>query len=203
MLLIDHPSAVSLIVGNGESIRKEAVRILDILAVATGEVSADLKTLFDDYFNNKNLQFLYDFTHNSSAVNFIPAINANKPAIFIANAYGDSLFTPNQFPAFWNALSGNKHLEFAPGDHAGPELPGILGLPDQVWTRAGGQLPSLCHCVCLQCFTPVVVIQCCTGQWNDYYVRDAKTDVYTDMPSVVLNTINGDEIESYESWEVS
>ncbi len=49
------------------------------------------------------------------------------------------------------------------------------GLPDQTWTRA--------------------------GEWNDYYVRDARTDRDTSLPAVVLNTINGDEIESYESWE--
>jgi hypothetical protein len=32
-------------------------------------------------------------------------------------------------------------------------------------------------------------------------VRDAHTDRDTSLPAVVLNTINGDEIESYESWE--
>lgn len=135
--------------GNGESIRREAVRLLDLLAVTTGEPSAELKTLFDNYFNNKNLDYLYEMTRNSSAVNFINEINNNKPAIFIANAYGDSLFTPNQFPSFWNALKGNKHLEFSPGDHAGPELPGILGLPNAVWTRAGKCLFVCVICCCL------------------------------------------------------
>jgi predicted acyl esterase len=161
--------------GNGETIRKEAVRMLQVLAVLTGEVSDDLSTLFEDYFSNTDLEFMYAMTKNSSAITFLDTINERKPNIFIANAYGDSLFSPNQFPNFYNALKGNKHMEFAPGDHAGPELPGLLGLPDQVWTRA--------------------------YQWMDYYVKDAHTDTMTSMPSVVLNNLNSDAIESYSSWD--
>jgi predicted acyl esterase len=161
--------------GNGETIRTEAARFLQILADITGKPSEDLQTLFDDYFHNKNLDFLYDFTYNSSAVHFIDDINKNKPAMFIANALGDSLFTPNQFPDFFNQLTMPKHIEFAPGDHAGPELPGLLGLPNQVWTRA--------------------------VEWNDYYLASNHNDVYADMPLVVFNTMNGDEIETYDSWE--
>jgi cephalosporin-C deacetylase-like acetyl esterase len=116
---------------NGETIRKEAARFLELLAEITGKPSDDLETLFDDYFGNINLDFLYDYTYNSSSINYIDNINKNKPAVFIANALGDSLFTPNQFISFYNDITVTKHLEFAPGDHAGPELPGLLGVPDQ------------------------------------------------------------------------
>lgn len=161
--------------GNGETIRKEAVRFLQILAELTGKPSSDLEEVFNDYFHNTDLDFLYSFSVNSSAITFLDDINKHGAAIFIANALGDSLFTPNQFPEFYNALTGPKHLEFAPGDHAGPELPGVFGLPNQVWERA--------------------------GQWNDYYLLNNHNDVDIDMPAVVFNTMNGDEIESYSSWE--
>jgi predicted acyl esterase len=162
--------------GNGESIRKEAARFLQGLAYLTGEVGDDLELLFKNYFSNTDLDYLYSFTYNSSAVNFIDKINENKPAVFIANAFSDSLFTPDQFPErFYNKLTTNKHLEFAPGDHAGPELVGLLGLPDQVWNRA--------------------------SQWNNYYVRDSKTDKLAAMAPVIFNTFNDGEIEAYNSWE--
>jgi predicted acyl esterase len=165
--------------GNGESVRKEAARVLEGSAYITGEVGEDLELLFQDYFSNTDLDYLYNFVYNSSAVNFIEKINANNPAIFIANAFSDSLFTPDQFPErFYNKLTTNKrHLEFNPGDHAGPEARGLFGLPDQVWTRA--------------------------NQWNDYYVRDAKTDKIADMPSIILsNSVNDEEaIETYNTWE--
>jgi predicted acyl esterase len=164
--------------GNGETIRKEAVRFLQVLAELTGKPSPELEEVFTDYFSNSNLDFLYTYTYNSSAVNFIPDINNNKPAVFIANALEDSLFTPNQFVDFFDQLTVPKHLEFAPGDHAGPELPGLLGIPDQVWTRA--------------------------GEWNDYYLLNDQSGTDADMSEVIFNTMNGDEVDQYSSWsEVS
>ena len=160
--------------GNGETIRKEAVRLLQVAAEVTGNPSPELEEIFDDYFHNTNLDFLYTYTYNSSAVNFIDTINANQPAIFIANALGDSLFTPNQFVTFFDKLTGPKHLEFAPGDHAGPELPGIFGIPDQVWTRA--------------------------AEWNDFYLLNGKSGQDMDMPQIVFNAMNGDEVDQYASW---
>jgi hypothetical protein len=104
--------------GQGETIRKEAARVLQISGELLGNVGEDLNEIFDDYFTNQNLQQMYDYTFNSSAVNFIDRINANGASVFIANAFGDSLFTPNQFPSFFKQLTTpNKHIEFAPGDH--------------------------------------------------------------------------------------
>lgn len=149
--------------------------MLQILSEITGKPSAELEEVFSDYFSNSDLEYLYTYTYNSSAGNFVDNINANGAAVFIANALGDSLFTPNQFPEFFNQLTVPKHLEFAPGDHAGPELPGIFGLPDQVWERA--------------------------GQWNDFYLLEGRAGEDMDMPAIVFNTMNGDEIESYDSFK--
>jgi len=159
--------------GNGETIRVEAVKALQVLAEVTGQPSDDLETIFTDYFSNSNLEFLYEFTAQSSAVNYIESIKTNGAAIFIANALGDSLFTPNQFPSFFNELTNPKHIEFAPGDHAGPELPGLLSLPNQVWSRA--------------------------SEWNDYYLLHGLSGEFTGMPQVIYNTMNGKEIEEYNS----
>jgi pimeloyl-ACP methyl ester carboxylesterase len=121
--------------GNGQTIRKEAVRMLQILAELTGNTSPELEELFADYFANTDLEYMIEYTYNSSAVTFMDDIQKTGAAIFIANALGDSLFVPNQFPPFFNQIMAPKHLEFAPGDHAGPELPGIFGLPDQVYSK--------------------------------------------------------------------
>ena len=110
--------------GNGETIRSEAVAALQLLAQITGKPSEELNNIFNDYLNNTNLDYLYSFTYNSSVVNFVDQLNAHNPAVFIANALGDSLFTPNQFIPFFNdkLTVSSKHLEFAPGDHAGPGI---------------------------------------------------------------------------------
>jgi predicted acyl esterase len=161
--------------GNGETIRKHAVRVLQGVGYLTGEIGEDLETLFSKYFSKTDLEYLYKIVRERSAVNFVDQINENKPAVFIANALSDSLFIPNQFPAFFDKLTGNKHIEFAPGDHTGPEGAGLFGLPDQVWQRA--------------------------RQWNDYYLRDEKTDRLVEMPRIVLTTSNDDDVEGFKTWD--
>eukprot|EP00604_Paraphysomonas_vestita_P002043 CAMPEP_0174819896 /NCGR_PEP_ID=MMETSP1107-20130205/3353_1 /TAXON_ID=36770 /ORGANISM="Paraphysomonas vestita, Strain GFlagA" /LENGTH=186 /DNA_ID=CAMNT_0016034175 /DNA_START=376 /DNA_END=933 /DNA_ORIENTATION=+ len=122
--------------GSGETIKTEAARLLQVAAVTLGKPSETLNTIFEDYFSNTNLDYLYEATAPSSAINFLDGMNQNGAAIFIAQALGDSLFTPNQFPSYFDKLTNPKHIEFAPGDHAGPEMTGLFGLPNQIWTRA-------------------------------------------------------------------
>jgi hypothetical protein len=163
--------------GQGETIRKEAARFLQVLGELTGNVGEDLNNMFNDYFKNQNLEHMAEFVYNSSAINYIDKINANGASIFIANALSDSLFTPNQFPRFFEQLTTiNKHIEFAPGDHAGPELAGLVGLPDQVWNRA--------------------------NIWFDYYLRDRQTTPITTMSQVIFNVFHSDnDIDTYNSWD--
>ena len=160
--------------GNGETIRVEAAGMLDLLGQITGNPSDLLDEIFADYFNNENLQYMYGVSFNSSPKNFLKLINANGASIFIANALEDSLFTPNQFVDFFEQLTVPKHLEFAPGDHAGPELPGIFGLPNQVWERA--------------------------EEWLDYYLLNGGVGNDINMAPIIFNTMNGNEIDEYDSW---
>lgn len=106
---------VDSLLGQGNTIRTEGIKELQLLAELTGTIGPDLQFLFDNYFEGTNLDQLKEIAMKSSPINVIDKINQNGASIFIANAYGDSLFTPNQFPAFFTALTGPKHLEFAPG----------------------------------------------------------------------------------------
>jgi len=68
-----------------------------------------------------------------SAQTVVSKINANRPAVFLANAFEDSIFPPTQYTDFFTALTGPKRLQFAHGDHATPEVPGAIGLPNETW----------------------------------------------------------------------
>jgi predicted acyl esterase len=70
-----------------------------------------------------------------SAATMVAQINANKPAVFLANAFEDSIFPPTQYTDFFTQLTGPKRLLFAHGDHATPEVTGALGLPNETWTE--------------------------------------------------------------------
>ncbi len=66
----------------------------------------------------------------------VAQINQNHPAVFLANAFEDSLFVPSQVVNFYNQLSVPKYLMFSHGDHATAELTGALGFPNEVYTAA-------------------------------------------------------------------
>ncbi|GAA1642522.1 CocE/NonD family hydrolase [Kribbella alba] len=68
-----------------------------------------------------------------SAATVVDRINANRPAIFLANAFEDSIFPPTQYTDFFTRLTGPKRLLFAHGDHATPEATGAIGLPNETW----------------------------------------------------------------------
>ncbi|TDU87340.1 putative acyl esterase [Kribbella voronezhensis] len=68
-----------------------------------------------------------------SAATVVDRVNANHPAVFLANAFEDSIFPPTQYTDFFTRLTGPKRLLFAHGDHATPEVTGAIGLPNEVW----------------------------------------------------------------------
>ncbi|GAA1584583.1 CocE/NonD family hydrolase [Kribbella sancticallisti] len=68
-----------------------------------------------------------------SATTVVDRINANQPAVFLANAFEDSIFPPTQYTDFFTKLTGPKRLLLAHGDHATPEATGAIGLPNETW----------------------------------------------------------------------
>ncbi|HEY0688391.1 MAG TPA: CocE/NonD family hydrolase [Kribbella sp.] len=75
-----------------------------------------------------------------SAATVVDRINANHPAVFLANAFEDSIFPPNQYTDFFTRLTGPKRLLLAHGDHATPESTGAIGLPNETWDELAGWL---------------------------------------------------------------
>ncbi len=153
--------------------RLQAVGLLQGLAVLTGKPSPELNTILSDFWSNTNIPAIQAYAQVRSADTYEAQINANHPAVFLANAYGDSLFPPNQLVDFYNGLTTPKHLEFAPGDHAVVEATGLIGLDNHVWTGV--------------------------DQWFDHYLRGLSTAV-VNQPPVVLRPITSGGAEYYPDW---
>jgi predicted acyl esterase len=153
--------------------RLQAVGLLQGLADLTGRPSPELNAILSDFWNNTNVPAIEAYAQVRSAGTYEAQINANHPAIFMANAFGDSLFPPNQLVDFYNGLTTPKHLEFAPGDHAVVEATGLIGLDNHVWTSVDG--------------------------WFDHYLRGMGTAV-VDAPPVVLRPITAGGPEYYADW---
>jgi predicted acyl esterase len=158
---------------SGQTRRLQTVGFLGGVAQLTGRPSPELQRILLDYYADRNVPALLEWGRIRSAATYVDRINANAPAIFLANAYGDSIFGPNQLVDFFGKLTVPKRLEFAPGDHAVAELSGLFGLPNHVWTDA--------------------------GRWLDQYVAGKATGIDTEDP-VVLRPRTSATVESYADW---
>jgi predicted acyl esterase len=113
---------------------RQSTGLLALAAALLGNSGPDLNRKLTDFFANRNVAEVMAWARVRSAATYIDAINANRPAVLIANSWGDSVFPPNQLVDFYGRLTGPKRLELRPGDHAVAEAGGLLGLDNSVWT---------------------------------------------------------------------
>ncbi|MBU8894001.1 acyl esterase [Corallococcus sp. H22C18031201] len=151
----------------------QSAGLLWLSAELTGRPSAEMRQVLTDFFANEALDGVVAYAQVRGAATYLPRINANRPAILIGNAYGDSFFAPNQLGDFFTQLTGPKRLELRPGDHAIPELTGILGLPNDAWLSV--------------------------RRWFDQYLRGVNTGIATEPPVQLLVRGQG-AYEAYPSW---
>lgn len=151
---------------------RQAPGLLQVAADLLGNPGPELTGMLDDFAANRNAAEVLAWSRVRSAATYVDAINANRPAVLLANAWGDSFFPPNQLVDFYGRLTGPKRLEFRPGDHAIAELTGILGLDNEVWTSV--------------------------HRWFDQYLAGVDTGV-TSEPPVYLKPYNA-AAEGYPAW---
>ena len=116
----------------------QSAGLLSIAAQVVGHPGDDLTGKLADFNANRNVAEVQAWARARSPATYLDRINANGPAVMIANAWGDSFFPPNQLVDFYGRLTTPKRLELRPGDHAIAELTGLAGLPNDVWTSMRG-----------------------------------------------------------------
>nr|BFE73174.1 hypothetical protein GCM10020092_064750 [Actinoplanes digitatis] len=112
---------------------RQSAALLKIAADLLGNPGPELSGKLNDFAANRNADQILAWSQVRSAETYLDALNANRPAVMIANGWGDSIFPPNQLVDFYERYTGPKRLELRPGDHAIAELTGILGLDNDVW----------------------------------------------------------------------
>jgi hypothetical protein len=113
---------------------RQSAGLLELAAQIVGKPSAELTDNMEDFNSGTDVTGVMAWAKVRSAATYIDRINANNPAVLIANGWGDTFFPPNQLVDFYGRLTTPKRLELRPGDHAIAELTGVLGLPNEVWT---------------------------------------------------------------------
>ncbi|ANS69027.1 acyl esterase [Streptomyces lincolnensis] len=161
---------------SGRTQHVQAAGLLDGASLVTGRQSAELRGIFDDFYasNLSREQVMIDWGKKRSAATYVDQLNKHDTAVMMANAWGDTIFPPNQYADFYEKLTGPKRLEFRPGDHATAELTGLFGLPNDVWTD--------------------------TERWFDHYLRGEDNGIDRELP-VRLKSRSTGGYEGYPSWK--
>ncbi|MFG2786261.1 CocE/NonD family hydrolase [Streptomyces sp. NPDC048419] len=161
---------------SGRTQHVQAAGLLDGASLVTGRQSSETRQVFDDFYasNLAREQELIDWGKKRSPGTYVDQLNKNGAAVMLANAWGDTVFPPNQNADFYEKLTGPKRLEFRPGDHATAELPGLFGLPNDVWTD--------------------------TERWFDHYLKGADNGIDREQP-VELKSRSTGGYEGYPDWK--
>jgi predicted acyl esterase len=152
---------------------KQSAGFLQLAAQLLGNEGSDLSGKLADFNADRNVDQVQAWARVRSPGTYLNQINANHPAVLIANAWGDSFFPPDQLINFFGGLTTPKRLELRPGDHAIAELTGLVGLPNDVWTSL--------------------------RRWMDQYLGGAETGIENE-PAVQIHPDNA-ATEAYGSWD--
>ncbi|MEV4639690.1 CocE/NonD family hydrolase [Actinoplanes sp. NPDC049548] len=150
---------------------RQSAGLLQLAANTLGNASEELNQNLDDFAANRDAPQVMAWARKRGAATYLDALNANAPAVFIANGWGDTFFPPNQIVDLYNRLTTPKRLELRPGDHAIAELTGLIGIDNDVWTSL--------------------------YRWFDQYLLGASGA--TAEPPVEIKPYNAPE-EQYASW---
>ncbi|MFJ9419630.1 alpha/beta fold hydrolase [Streptomyces sp. NPDC101227] len=161
---------------SGRTQHLQAAAMLGGAGALTGRPSPELKSVLKDFLtsNLAKEKDMIAWGKKRSPATYLDKINANGAAIMLGNAWGDSLFPPNQYADFYEKLKGPKRLEFRPGDHATAEATGLFGLPNDTWTN--------------------------TKRWFDHYLKGADNGINRESP-VLLKSRSTGAYEGYKSWK--
>ncbi|MFC8343768.1 CocE/NonD family hydrolase [Streptomyces sp. NPDC057280] len=161
---------------SGRTQHLQAGALLDGASVVTGRQSPEIREIFDNFYasNLSKEQDMINWGKKRSAATYVDQLNKNGAAVMMANAWGDSVFPPNQSADFYEKLTGPKRLEFRPGDHATAELTGLFGLPNDVWTD--------------------------TERWFDHYLQGDDNGIDREQP-VQLKSRSTGGYEGYPDWK--
>jgi predicted acyl esterase len=161
---------------SGRTQHVQAAGLLDGASLVTGRQSPEVRQIFNDFYasNLSREQDIINWGKKRSAATYVDQLNKNGAAVMMANAWGDTIFPPNEYADFYEKLTGPKRLEFRPGDHATAELTGLFGLPNDVWTD--------------------------TERWFDHYLKGADNGIDREQP-VQLKSRSTGGYEGYPDWK--
>ncbi|WP_044377858.1 CocE/NonD family hydrolase [Streptomyces noursei] len=117
---------------------------------------------------------LKEWAYERSPLTYVERLNQQNAPIFFSHAWHETLFPVNQTLELFHQLTGPKRLDLSIGDHSSPEMTGLIGLPNRIWSDA--------------------------HRWLDYHLKgvgEAAED------SVISEIMWSKTLESHPVWEAA
>ncbi|PKV86306.1 CocE/NonD family hydrolase [Streptomyces sp. TLI_146] len=105
-------------------------------AAGDARLSERTRRAFDDLLADRNIDKTLEWAAERSPLTHVHALNHRRVPVFFAHAWHETLFPANQTLRMFQELTGPKRIDLSIGDHSGPEMTGMLGLPNRIWEDA-------------------------------------------------------------------
>ncbi|MET9961929.1 alpha/beta fold hydrolase [Streptomyces sp. NPDC006326] len=118
--------------------RTRHVRAVEALLHAAGRarLSPQTQSVFENVLANRDIRGTLRWAEQRSPYSHVKELNRRQVPVYFAHAWHETLFPNNQTLKMFNELTGPKRLDLSIGDHSGPEMTGMIGLPNRIWTNA-------------------------------------------------------------------
>ncbi|GCD39553.1 ABC transporter ATP-binding protein [Streptomyces chrestomyceticus JCM 4735] len=142
-------------------------------AAKNARLSKRTQEIFDLVLAGADIDDILLWAEDRSPLTHIDALNARRVPILFAQAWHETLFPSNQTLEMFNRLEGPKRLLFSVGDHSGPEMSGMIGLPNRIWSAA--------------------------NRWFDHFLREEDNGTGNDS-EVVSQIMWSRALETHPDW---
>ncbi|MFF1559928.1 alpha/beta fold hydrolase [Streptomyces sp. NPDC058279] len=105
-------------------------------AAARARLSPQTEGVFENVLADRDLDGTLRWAEPRSPFTHVKELNRRRVPVLLAQAWHETLFPGNQTLKMFNELTGPKRIDLSIGDHSGPEMSGVLGLPNRIWTDA-------------------------------------------------------------------
>lgn len=116
-----------------ENRTRHVASVQALRTLATGaRLSPGTRQEFDDLLANRHIPRALTWAKQRSPQTYLKQLNKRRVPVLYAQAWHETLFPPNQSLKTFNSLTGPKRIDLSIGDHAGPEMTGLGGLPNHL-----------------------------------------------------------------------
>ncbi|MFJ3911346.1 alpha/beta fold hydrolase [Streptomyces vinaceus] len=143
-------------------------------AASKARLSPQTQSVFENVLAGRDIQGTLRWAEQRSPFTHIKELNRRQVPVYFSHAWHETLFPGNQTLKLFNELTGPKRLDLSIGDHSGPEMTGMIGLPNRIWTNA--------------------------HRWLDHHLRDIDNGI-ADEGQVLSEVMWGQTLEPRPTWD--